>query len=166
MPDQSHVDDPSLLLASSPSGGSDRSGTSDPKNDSQEAPVAGVPPSEVLRETFLFVLDSGDAEAFRRIGEVVQERLLDRVTYQERNPHVSFTLAEMFAAAVDLRFLEKFLVGVASERRLSDLTPTEQALSALAEELAPDVAALAEKLERRTEQLISDDQDEPPQAEG
>src|SRR5882724_3097826 len=130
------------------------------------APAAGVPTSETFRETFLFVLDSDEAAAFRRFGEVVQERLLDRLTYQERNPHFSFTLAEMFAVAVDLRFLERFLRGIASERRLSELTPTEQALSALAEELAPDVAALAAKLERRTDQLISDDQDEPPQAEG
>jgi len=142
-----------------------KAGISDPKHDAKDVPAAGAPTSETFRETFLFVLDSDEAVAFRRFGEVVQERLLDRATYQERNPHFSFTLAEMFAVALDLRFLEGFLSSIAAERRWSELTPTEQALSELAEELAPEVAALAETLERRTEQLIADDQ-EPPQVGG
>jgi hypothetical protein len=134
------------------------------KQAAKEAPTAGAPMSEAFRETFLFVLDTEESQAFRRVGDVIQERLLDRVTYQERNPHFSFTLAEMFAVAVDLRFLQGFLTAIGSERSLSDLTPTEQSLSALAERLAPDVAALAGSFEQEIDRLISDDEDAPTRA--
>ena len=128
-------------------------------------PESEAPISEAFRETFLFLFSPEDAQVFRRFVDVLQDRLLDRTAFQQRQPQTPYTLAELFAVTVDLRFVEKFLEAVGSERSLSELTPTEQALSELAEELAPEVRALAEKLERSTDQLISDDQDEPPQAE-
>lgn len=119
--------------------------------------------SEVFRETFLFVLDPEEAEAFRHFGDVVQDRFLDRSIYEKRNPHFSFTLAEMVGVAADLRFLEGFLRAVGAERRLSELTATEQGLSALAERLTPEVATLAGKLAQEIERLIADE-DEPAEA--
>lgn len=130
----------------------------------KKVPAPRTPMSEAFRETFLFVLDTDEAEIFRRFGDVVQERLLDRVTYRGRDPHFSFTLAEMFAVAVDLRYLEGFLNAVSSERSLSDLTSTEQSLSMLAERLSLDVAALAGSLEQEIDRLISDDEEAPTQA--
>ena len=118
-----------------------------------------VPKSEAFRETFVFLFDAEEAQVVRRFGDLLQERMLDRAVYQERNPGVSYTLAEMFAVATDLRFLESFLRDVSYERRLSDLTRTEQSLSELAERLAPQVAALAGKLGQEIEKLISDEED-------
>ncbi len=119
--------------------------------------------SEAFRETFLFVLDPEEAETFRRFGDVMQDRFLDRSSYEKRNTHFSFTLAEMVGAAADLRFLAGFLRAVGAERRLSELTATEQDLSSLAERLAPEVATLALKLTQEIERLIADE-DEPAEA--
>jgi len=125
------------------------------------ASIVRTPVSEAFRETLLCILDAEEAEAFRRFGDVVQDRLLDRAAYEKRNPHFSFTVAEMVGVAADLRFLEAFLRAVGAERRLSDLTPTEQGLSSFAQQLAPQVAALAEKLDREIERWVLDDEDEP-----
>ena len=94
--------------------------------------------------------------------ELVEDRLLDRSTYEERNPHFSYTLAEMLAVAADLSFLGSFLRNVAAERRWSELNDTEQELSELAERFAPQVAALAQALEREVERRIGDDEDGSP----
>ena len=124
-------------------------------------PVARViSASEVFRESFLFVLDIEDAEIARRFGEVLQDRFLDRAVYEKKSPHLSFTLAEVLGVAADLRFLGGFLRSVGSERRLSELTATEQALSSFAEGLAPEVAALAGRLEEEIKRLTSDDEDD------
>jgi hypothetical protein len=116
-----------------------------------------VPPSEVLRETFLAILDPEEADTFRRSAGVIQDRLLDRAAYEEKHPQFSYTLAEMTGVAADLFFLQRFLLQVAAERRLSELTPTEEALAALADRLAPGVQALAEGLEQELARLISDE---------
>jgi hypothetical protein len=122
---------------------------------------ATIPRSDAFRETFVFLFDREEAQIVRSFGDLLQDRLLDRASFEERNPGFSFTLEEMFAAATDLRFLAGFLRGVSAERRLSELTPTEQGLSELAERLAPELAALAGKLDREIERLISDAEDEP-----
>jgi transcriptional regulator with XRE-family HTH domain len=120
-------------------------------------PNLEAPTSEAFRDTFLFVFEPEDAQVFRQFVEVLQDRLLDRSTYAERYPQFSYTLAEMFAVKADLCFLATFLRAVGTERHLSDLTPTEVGLSELAERLAPEVAALAERLEHEVQSLISDD---------
>jgi hypothetical protein len=140
-------------------------GTEKRKDQGEHAvPGTKTKESEVFRETFLFVLDPEEAEAFRRFGDVVQDRFLDRSNYEKRNPHFSFTLAEMVGVAADLRFLEGFLRAVGAEMRLSELTPTEQGLSSFAEQLMPEVATLAEKLAQEIERWIADDEDEPLEA--
>jgi hypothetical protein len=120
-----------------------------------------VPTSEVLRETFLAILDPDEAETFRRSAVVIQDRLLDRVAYEERNPQFSYTLAEMSGVAADLWFLQGFLLQVAAERRFSELTPTEAALAAFADRLAPGVQALAEGLEQELARLTADETPPP-----
>jgi hypothetical protein len=142
----------------------DDMGTEQTKEQGTRAvPGTKIKESEVFRETFLFVLDPEEAEAFRHFGDVVQDRFLDRSIYEKGNPHFSFTLAEMVGVAADLRFLEGFLRAVGAERRLSELTATEQGLSSLAERLAPEVATLAGKLAQEIEHLIADE-DEPAEA--
>src|SRR3954467_1319946 len=134
------------------------------KQGKEKAREPGAAISEAFRETFLFLFSPEDAEVFRRFVEVVQDRLLERSTYEERNPHFSYTLAEMLAVAADLSYLKTFLQGVAAERRLSDLTPTEHSLSQLAERFALEVAALAERLELEIKGLVSDDEEEQVEA--
>jgi hypothetical protein len=116
--------------------------------------------SEAFRETFAFRFNREEAQIVRRFGDLLEE-VLGRAVYQERNPGSSYTLQELFAVAADLRFLEGFLYGVGSERRLSDLSLTDQSLSQLAERFAPEVAALAERLEQEIQQLISDEEEKP-----
>lgn len=54
---------------------------------------------------------------------------------------------ELAAVAVDLRHLEGFLLHVGREHELSELDPADRTLSQLAADMAPEVAALAERLE-------------------
>jgi hypothetical protein len=110
-----------------------------------------------FRETFIFAFSPEDAEIFRRFVEVVQDRLLERSAYEESHTLFSYTLAEMLAVQADLRFLARFLADVGSERRLSELTHTEESLSELAARLAPEVAALAARLEREIHDLTADE---------
>ena len=116
--------------------------------------------SEAFRETFVFLFDREEAQTVRRFGDLLQDRMLDRVVFQERYPGFSYTLGEMCAVAADLQFLAGFLRSVSSERKLSELTPTEESLAELAERFAPEVAALAGRLEQEIHRLISDDEEE------
>jgi len=119
------------------------------------------PLPEAFRESFLFVLDPVEASAFRRFGEVLHDLLLDRAEYAERNPQCSFTLAELLAVLSDLRFLERFLGQVGTERFLSDLSATDRSLSLTAERLGSEIGALVRRLEQEIELLIADDEGDP-----
>ncbi|HZF13090.1 MAG TPA: hypothetical protein VFE33_30230 [Thermoanaerobaculia bacterium] len=121
-----------------------------------------IPSSDAFRETFVFLFDREEAQVVRSFGDLLEDRVLERVVYEERNPGFSYTLEEMFAVATDLWFLKDFLLRISSERRFSDLKPTEKSLSELAERFAPEVADVAERLEQEIQRLISDEQDERP----
>jgi hypothetical protein len=125
-----------------------------------------IPRSDAFRETFVFLFDREEAQVVRSFGDLLEDRMLERVVYAERNPGFSYTLEETFAVATDLWFLKDFLLRVSAERKFSDLNPTEKSLSELAERFAPQVADLAERLEQEIQKLISDEQDEPPRGNG
>ena len=126
----------------------------------EKTPAEQLPGSDGLRETFLCNFTPKLAALFRQYVESLQELAYDRGSYEEGDSSDSFTLAEMRAVVADLRFGARFLDGVGRERRLSELTATEQSLSALAEEYAPELRSLADELEKRIELLISDEKDE------
>lgn len=124
------------------------------------APAGQEPGSDAFRETFLCNFSPKLRALFRQFVESLQELAHDRAGYEEDDLTASFTLAELRAVVADLRYGASFLEGVGSERLLSELTSTEQSLSALAEEYAPELRSLADELENRLERLISDDKDE------
>ena len=107
--------------------------------------------SAAFRESFLCIFDPEEAQAFRTFGNVVENRFLDRATYEEGAP--SYTLAEMQGAALDLKFLGAFLQVVGREREASELSRRDWLLSSLAAELGEAVAALAERLDRELARL-------------
>lgn len=120
-----------------------------------------APRSEAFRETFLFVLAPAEASTFRRFGVVLHDLLLDRAAYEGSDPQSSYTLAELRGAVSDLRYLSEFLGRVGAERRLSELTVTEQGLSLAAERLGLEITALAGRMEQEIESLIDDDDGTP-----
>ena len=120
-----------------------------------------APRAEAFRETFLFVLDPAEASTFRRFGEVLHDLLLDRAAYEESDPQSSYTLAELRGVVSDLRYLSEFLGRVGAERRLSELTATEQGLSLAAERFGLEISALAGRMEQEIERLIADDDGAP-----
>lgn len=126
-----------------------------------EVSAEQAPGSEAFRETFLCNFRPKLKVLFRQFVEALQELAHDQVSYDEDDLSGSFTLAELRALVADLRYGASFLDGVGKERLLSELTSTEQSLSALAEEYAPELRSLADELEKRLERLISDEKDEP-----
>lgn len=120
-----------------------------------------APWAEAFRETFLFVLDPAEASTFRRFGEVLHDLLLDRAAYEESDPQSSYTLAELRGGVSDLRYLSEFLGQVGAERRLSELTVTEQDLSLAAERFGLEISALAGRMEQEIERLLADDDGAP-----
>ena len=125
-----------------------------------EASAEQAPGSDAFRETFLCNFSPKARALFRQYLEPLQELAQDRSINEDDDSAASFTLAELLAVVADLRFVARFLDGVGRERRLSELTMTEQSLSALAEEYAPELRSLADELEKRIERLISDEKDE------
>jgi|SRR5882724_345838 len=101
--------------------------------------------SGVYRETFLSILETEEAEAFRAHGLILENRFLDRTAFDQ--PATSFTEAEVRGALADLRFLAEFLQAVGKEREASELSPRDWQLSNAAAEVAGRVAALALRLD-------------------
>ena len=124
------------------------------------APAGQEPGLDAFRETFLCNFSPRLRALFRQFVEALQELAHDQASYEEDDLTASFTLAELRAVVADLRYGASFLEGVGRERLLSELTSTEQSLSALAAEYAPELRGLAGELENRLERLISDDKDE------
>jgi hypothetical protein len=123
------------------------------------APASAELPSGAYRETFLSILDPEEAAAFRSHGNVVENRFLDRVVYEETK--TSYTEAEVRGALADLRFLAGFLRAVGKEREASELPPRDWQLAHTAAECAEDVDVLAHKLQEELTRLSS----APPQSD-
>ena len=119
-----------------------------------ESPIEKTVHSGVYRETFLSMLESEEGHAFRLYGLMLENRFLDRSTFE--GTHVSFTEAELRGALADLRFLADFLANVGKEREASELPPRDWRLASLAEEIARELGPLAIRLEGELARLAGD----------
>ncbi len=110
-----------------------------------------IPPpwteADSIRETTLIWLDDPeDREAARRLGRLLYNLAVETTSFPSDE---SITHAEMRAAAVDLRFIEGFLLSVRRSADDSALSPSDNRLAHFAAYVARKVGALALVLEER-----------------
>ena len=103
----------------------------------------------VFRETFLaYFTRAEDAAAFRHLGSLIFEMLLEHARYFS-DPPESPTRRELRAALADLRHVQGFLRTLGNQHRESSLDPQDAALSRYAGLQSGKVRRLADRIEQR-----------------
>jgi len=103
--------------------------------------------SDGFRETWLrYFTRSEDQAALRHLSRLLRELILEFRPYLPKSQESS-TRGELLAAAADLRFLGRYLVGVAGARVTCELTAADAHLPELAERLALGVDQIALEIE-------------------
>ncbi len=105
----------------------------------------------VFRETFLaYFTRPEDAAAFRLVGSLIFEMLLEHVRYFPDPPESSVRW-ELRAALADLRHLQGFFRTLGNQRKASSLDAQDAALSRYAGLQSAKVRRLADRIADRLE---------------
>jgi hypothetical protein len=110
--------------------------------------LAGWNESAAFRETTLHhFTEPGHAEAIRAFGVLLHDMALECAPFWPTIPGDGIAI-ELRAAAADLRHLQGHLAHAGTDRHMSSLSPEESRLAELAEQLAAEVARIAETIEQ------------------